>query len=328
MAWFLEVPWIWGFLVGLCCLFGIALLALWASPRIKTKDNVQCLSANSYPASVSSSDIKSSTVKLQGEIEPRRSGILSDDLIGLVKGAPVCVARSGTATSFSLSDLSAPDRRLISWQTSAAALLLAFGVVWLSMLATTSGHPWGFALGLDNRLSNSQTQLYLWFLVLSTVYLAALALRYLYAGLLGGIVVPPNLLALAGISAGSFGTARLNTTVKTLGSPTGNAGPKPALAAEPDEQHEENKREPKRWQKLRELFTNDSGFFDLVDMQMIVLSPIAGLVYLGVCIDALTRIPLSGQMQLPTVDETLLGGTAASQGIYLFKKLVSRPAQG
>jgi hypothetical protein len=195
------------------------------------------------------------------------------------------------------------------------ALLLAFAAVWWIMLAITRGHPWGFTNGLDGRLSNSQTQIYLWFLVLSTVYLSESGLRLLYAGVIGGITVPTNLLALAGVSAFTFGTARLNTMAKTNG-----AAPAMLSGVKDSETRQLSRRE-----MFRQLFTNDNGLPDLGDMQMVILSAIACIVYLGVSATFLVRVSLSGHIDLPPVDDTLLGGTAVSQGAYLFKKLASRP---
>jgi hypothetical protein len=79
---------------------------------------------------------------------------------------------------------------------------------------------------------------------------------------------------------------------------------------------------------LRHLFTNDNGYPDLGDTQMIVLSAVTGIIYLGITFVFLEQVSLSGHIDLPQVDDTLLGGTAVSHGAYLLKKVGSRPGQG
>jgi hypothetical protein len=79
---------------------------------------------------------------------------------------------------------------------------------------------------------------------------------------------------------------------------------------------------------LRDLFTNDEEHADLGDTQIIVLSAITGAVYLGITVLFLEQVSRSGHIDLPAVDNTLLGGTAVSHGAYLFKKIGSRPGQG
>src|SRR5262249_33908822 len=121
-----------------------------------------------------------------------------------------------------------------------------------------------------------------------------------------------NLLALAGISAFTFGTARLTTTTKT-----GAAGSKPQQTTRLS-----------RRAVLRHLFTNDDGYPDLGDTQMVVLSAITAAIYLGITLVFLEQVSLTGHIDLPQVDDTLLGGTAVSHGAYLLKKVGSRPGQG
>lgn len=189
---------------------------------------------------------------------------------------------------------------------------MAFAILWIAILCVTGGHPWAFALGIDLRLSNSQTQLYLWFLVLSTVYLADLYLRVRYTGYFAGIGVPAKLLALSGVSALTFGAARANTTLKVAINPDSAAVDKaPATGLRC------------RLEYLKDLFTSDQGSVDLGDFQMIALTGVAILVYVVVSTQYLTRLACAGHIDLPQVDDTLLGGTAASQGAYLLKKFGS-----
>jgi hypothetical protein len=75
--------------------------------------------------------------------------------------------------------------------------------------------PRRFLIGMDNRYSNSQVQLAFWFAALATAYAAAVALRWHWEGaFIGGVSIPNNLIALTGLSALSFGGAKIVTTQK------------------------------------------------------------------------------------------------------------------
>ena len=272
------------------------------TPPLTGSGRIAAISAESHTVALALPD---------GSVKTFSSSSLGNALLSLGPGDTVCFS-DNTKQPDQLEAI-AVELIAVGWSLAIGALLLAFATVWLVMLAITQGHPWGFALGLDKRLSNSQMQIYLWFFVLATVYLSELGLRLRYAGALGGISVPTNLLALAGISAFTFGTARLNTMAKTSG----------AVPLSGQKQPETG--ELRRRDLLRHLFTNDSGFADLGDMQMIVLTAITGIVYVGISATFLARVSLSGHIDLPPVDDTLLGGTAVSQGAYLFKKLGSKP---
>jgi hypothetical protein len=201
---------------------------------------------------------------------------------------------------------------------SVGSILLAFSLVWGAILWIAGGHPWSFALGLDHRLSNSQTQIYLWFITLTTIYLAQLGLRTVYTPYFGGIGVDAKLLALAGISAATFGAARANTTIKAALAPGGiGAALAPGGAKGPPG------RRLSRWEYLWDLFTNDQGTLDLGDFQMIALNAVAILVYLVLSIEFLSSLAFASHVDLPPVDDTLLGGTATAQGAYLLKKFGS-----
>jgi hypothetical protein len=250
-----------------------------------------------------------------GPLKSFDSSNLGSVLAGLGSGNLICFAVSGDPQKTRQLDAISAQQSTVGWLRAMGALLLAFAAVWWVMLAITNGHPWGFALGLDRRLSNSHTQIYLWFLALTTVYLSELALRVLYANVLDGITVPPNLTKLAGVSALSFGAARLNTMVKTGGAAPALLSGKKSLAIG----------HPLRRDLLRHLFTNDEGLADLADTQMIVLTAIAVMIYVGVSAAYLANVSLSGRIALPPLDDTLLSGTAVSQGAYLFKKFGSRP---
>jgi len=198
----------------------------------------------------------------------------------------------------------------MSWTRATGAVLVAFALVWGGVLLVTCGHPWVFALGVDGRISNSQTQLYLWFMLFATIYLTEIVVRTYYTGYFGGIGAPAKLLALSGISALTFGAARANATLKDGAAKT----PPPS--------------DRTRLNLLLDLFTSDSptdknGRRSLGDFQMIVLTGAAIAVYLVTSIIWVTKLAWASHVDLPPVDDTLLGGTAASQGAYLFKKIAS-----
>jgi hypothetical protein len=81
---------------------------------------------------------------------------------------------------------------------------------------TSLGNPLSFCVGIDNRTSNSQTQLAFWSATVLVTYLTTVFLRGWATNwaLLGGVGIPTNLLAFSGLSALSFGGARTITTSK------------------------------------------------------------------------------------------------------------------
>jgi hypothetical protein len=240
---------------------------------------------------------------------PRRLTV-PDDLAaiagGLAAGDHVSIGTDGNGKLYLLRTITC----LISWPQAAGAVALAFTASWVLLLIVTSGHPWVFIIGIDQRLSNSQTQAYLWFIVLVSVYLAAFALRLYHTSFFGGIGAPVDLLALAGISAGSFAGARASNWVQTSRSDGGAQKPPGSLTGS-------------RWERLQDLFKNDAGQYDLGDFQMIALTVAAVAIYIVISVDALTSLSFTRHVDLPQVDETLIGGTAISQGAYLLKKFAS-----
>ena len=91
---------------------------------------------------------------------------------------------------------------------SAALLLVAY--------LASGRKPMGFITGHDGHLSNSQFQLALWFGVVAIAYGSMLVLRVLVLGadFIGGISLTTNVLALTGLSALTFGGAKLVATQK------------------------------------------------------------------------------------------------------------------
>jgi hypothetical protein len=89
------------------------------------------------------------------------------------------------------------------------------GLLLVAYLAS-GGRPTRFIVGHDGRLSNSQFQLALWFGVVAIAYGSMLLLRVFLLGVdfIGGIGLTENVLMLTGLSAVTFGGAKLVTTQK------------------------------------------------------------------------------------------------------------------
>ncbi|MCX7900057.1 MAG: hypothetical protein N2444_08260, partial [Methylocystis sp.] len=112
-----------------------------------------------------------------------------------------------TAASFKKISRSVPESdRWLSLGAGAALIFLA------SCLATGI-KPSRLIIGMDNRYSNSQFQLALWFAVVATAYFATFALRYRW-DLISGISIPTQLLAMSGLSGLSFVGAKAITAGK------------------------------------------------------------------------------------------------------------------
>lgn len=186
------------------------------------------------------------------------------------------------------------------------ALAAAFAVVAGLAALATSGKPWRFVVGDDNRLSNSQTQLALWFGVVAVVYGATLILRAWFLGwdFMGGISMSVNVLAMTGLSGLSFGAAKV-VAVQKDASATATGAVAPASAARP---------------KFTDLFLNDYGDADLGDFQMILISLAAAIIFACAGWQFLSLIDIVRTTQLPDVDTALLGSFGVGQGAYLIKK--------
>ncbi len=103
------------------------------------------------------------------------------------------------------------DPGAVAWTIfGVTAALLA--VVYLA----SGGRPTRFITGHDGRMSNSQFQLALWFGVVAIAYGSMLLLRFLVLGadFIGGISLTNNVLMLTGLSAVTFGGAKLVATQK------------------------------------------------------------------------------------------------------------------
>jgi hypothetical protein len=106
----------------------------------------------------------------------------------------------------------------------AGALLLGLAFVVAAAAVATRGRPERFLIGADNRYSNSQVQLALWFTAVAAGYAAAVAVRSRWGiDFIGGVGLPENLLVLTGLSALSFGGAKVITARKVAAGTYGHA---------------------------------------------------------------------------------------------------------
>jgi hypothetical protein len=136
------------------------------------------------------------------------------------------------------------------FQRAAAAGGAAFLIILIASLAAGSpptdkekrvwfGAPTKFLVGSDNRFSNSQVQLGLWFGMAMTMYLAMLVLRIVMLDgyFIDGVALTANVMALTGLSALTFGGAKVVTAQKVENADAAGGGrstpPGPGSAAPP-----------------------------------------------------------------------------------------------
>jgi len=219
----------------------------------------------------------------------------------------------------------------------ALALVGAAILVVLVAALVTNFRPQRFLIAMDNRYSNSQCQVALWFGAAMTAYLALVFLRLNAGGaaFAGGVAITTNLLIMSGLSALTFGGAKVITATKTGGaSPVPSlpgAGAAPAPAPAPPAQVQVGglavagppavpKTLAPKPNLLTDLVQNDKNEPDFGDFQMIFISLIAVVIYLLSTFNSLGSIPLQAHVSLPDIDTSLLGGFGVGQGAYLIKK--------
>jgi len=186
-------------------------------------------------------------------------------------------------------------------------LVTAFVFCFLLTALLTSWRPQCLIIGDDGRYSNSKFQMAVWFCVLIATYLAVVYLRVSQIGwdLFGGVNIPNNLLMLSGMSALTFAGAKGITTAKVdAAAAKGIPNPKPLGT-------------PHFWNDLTQ---NDVGHFDFGDFQMLVVTLLAGGMYLISIFHFLNFIMVSDVIKLPNVDTTILAAFGLGQGAYLSKK--------
>ena len=199
--------------------------------------------------------------------------------------------------------------KTVSRPVSVLARVLALGaalaILLLIAAALTGWKPQRFIIGVDERYSNSQTQLVFWFGAVASVYAAAVALRIVILGwdYIGGVGIGENLMLLTGLSAFSFGGAKVIAASKA--------------AADPNATQRSNTNSPNA---LKDLVQNDDGRADIGDLQMILVTLAAVAIFGLSAFKSLGALAMDAQVTLPDVDSTLLAGFGLGQGAYLVKK--------
>ncbi|WP_013334732.1 hypothetical protein [Gloeothece verrucosa] len=158
-------------------------------------------------------------------------------------------------------------------------------------------------VGQDKRLSNSKSQMAIWFFVFLVSYVSLNALRAINGGLgfVGGIDIPQNLLLLSGVSVLTYGGAKVITQTQVNSKP----GSKPDASDNAG---------------LKDFVTDDAGNTDFGDLQMSFITLLAVVVYLLQLFNFLGTLELHRLVTLPDVDTTILSIFGLSQGAYLTKK--------
>jgi hypothetical protein len=166
-------------------------------------------------------------------------------------------------------------------------------------------NPMALIRGVDNRYSNSQFQVAVWFFLLVAVYVAATVLRIGHGGaeFAGGVNIPQNVLLLSGFSALTFAAAK-GITQGQLAAQRITKSAAPAAKFPTD------------------LFCDDAGRVDMGKFQMVILTFLAVGVYVVQVFDFLRVVELHKQVTLPDVDTTILAAFGLGQGAYLTKKYV------
>jgi hypothetical protein len=207
------------------------------------------------------------------------------------------------------------------------------------------GAPTKFLLGSDGRYSNSQCQLALWFGVAMTMYLAMVVLRVVKLDwtYLDGVALTANVMALTGLSALTFGAAKVVTVQKAENAIAANAQGAAAVAAGAGMSAQDvvaaatiaatraatigvgpggaiGKPPTPEPDILTDLFQNDHGEVDIGDFQMIFVALTAVVIFGLACFNALAVLPYQMHVSLPDVDSSLLAGFGIGQGAYLVKK--------
>jgi hypothetical protein len=255
------------------------------------------------------------TLHVNGEVAEALNKLApkKDDVIifQLAQPIPTDHTKAVIKTVVSVSRPVAGLQRLIALAVSFAVLLAIAAVV-------TGWKPNSLLIGVDNRYSNSQTQVVLWFTALITVYLATLALRVMFLGwnYLGNVGITANLLSLSGLSAFTFGTARVITSSKVQAAATQAAAGQNVPQKTTGAPH------------LTDLVHNDNQETDVGDFQMLFIAVIAVVIFALASYHFLETVQITQSITLPDVDTTLLSLFGIGQGAYLVKKAGSAPGVG
>lgn len=246
---------------------------------------------------------------------------LKSVLTGFGKGDRVVLEYKQENGQNNLQNLSVKTKNS-GWGLALVALFVSMFLLWLvgQILLMWGEQAKGWLdviTGLDNRYSNSKTQIAFWFFILISSYIATNGLRILFGGLdfVGGVSIPQNLLLLSGLSAFTFVTAKGITQNKV-----DNAKAKQISEGDSSKKVKSG---PQDGRRFADLFQNDDGTVDLSDFQMIIVTGLAFCVYFVQVVSFLSTIELRHIVSLPDLDTTILSVFGLGQGSFLVKKLVS-----
>jgi hypothetical protein len=201
---------------------------------------------------------------------------------------------------------------------------IAVFLVWLYVLLVTKRRTRDFILGADNRYSNSKVQMTAWFGVVAVAYITVLLLRAWKGGsdFFGGVDIPTNLLTLTGLTAITGAGAKLTTSLKDAAAKQFNAN---LPAGAPEKKPEKTQGSP----NLRtDLTSNDNNQRDIGDVQMLLVTGLAVVVFVVAMFNDLKEIKLAAQVSLPDVGVGLTGVFGGGLGAYLLKKITSAVGSG
>jgi hypothetical protein len=236
-------------------------------------------------------------------------------LLQASQGDAVVADVDNTANPQTITKLDKLGRPVPAW-SRIVALGIALAVLALLAAIATRWKPLGFLIGADNRYSNSQCQLALWFGAVATVYVATIFLRIIYLGwdYVGGVGITQNVAALTGLSALSFGGAKVITVQKIDAAAQHGQTQIKTPAANPN--------------LLTDLVLNDQNHPDLGDFQMILIALAAVGIFALSAFHMLGSLEMAPTVTLPDVDSTLLASFGIGQGAYLVKKAASKLGEG
>ncbi len=219
----------------------------------------------------------------------------------------------------SMKNASVKTVQVSRWKRVLALFLPVAGlwlVVGLSLKAAGKDFS-SFLVGEDGRYSNSKLQLAVWFGVVLGSYIATILLRWWVCDscTIAGVDIPVELLELSGLSAATFVGAKTITVWKDNAAKKEN--PKAGKIAAPEADRK----------FLTNLLTNDNKQADLGDIQMLIITLMAVMIYMATAFKFLGTIHCVKTVVLPGMDQTMLSFFGLGQVSYLAKKAGGRPGE-
>jgi cytochrome b subunit of formate dehydrogenase len=277
--------------------------------------------------------IKARELQAKVKIQP-------DDRIGVILGV-----KANATDPTPINEIKFIERPTNKWRWGIFLIVFIFVIGVFSGISMLLGFKWNaFIVGADNRYSNSKFQIVSWFFALFTIYLTTLVLRIkIYDfDLIGGIGITENLLALSGLSAFTYGSAKAITMsqIENTQEELDHANVQVAAAGDAAAlnvqrriadaaQHKVNLKQHERGRsKWKNLFCNDDDKLDFGDTQMFFITLLAVVIFFVTGFHFLEYVEYTSQITLPDVDTTLLSAFGLGQGAYLAKKVATPLGKG